>query len=130
MNKGLLIFLRVLQNSQELGTDDEHLVSRVYFSLKTPDGKILDLYSDVKLSPGADFTQDPLEASYPAELRGLLSYETFRQLVEQYYRDNIGATGRGIRIGPGAKGIVMMNNLFVMRKEVPVELIGPGSVGW
>jgi len=128
--KGKLIFSRLIQNSQELGTDDDHLVSRVFFDLETPEGINGGLHSDVKLSPGADFSNDPLEVSFPDAVRDVLGYETLRREVEQYYRDNVGATGRGIMIGPGAKGIVMKDNLFVSRKEVEVELLGSSKVGW
>lgn len=131
MAKGALIFQKVLQNSQELGTDDEHLVSRVFFDLMTPEGALTGLCSDVKLTPGAEFSNDPLEVTMPRALEGVVSYDVLRREVEQYYRDNVGATGRGIRLGPGAKGIIMRNNTLVMRKEVPVELIGSTKgKGW
>jgi hypothetical protein len=130
MAKGALIFQSVLQNFQEIGPDEE-LGSRVFYYLETPDGDIKGIYSDVKLTPGAEFSNDPLEATMPKALEGVVSYDVLRREVEQYYRDNVGATGRGIRLGPGAKGIVMRNNTLTMRKEVPVELIGKKKgKGW
>ena len=127
---GKLIFERVLQNSQELGTDNEHLVSRIFYYLVIPDGEIKGIYSDVKLSPGAEFSSDPLEVTMPKALEGIVGYNVLRREVEKYYRDNVGATGRNIRISPGATGIVMMDNTLVMRKEVEVELLGLGKKGW
>ncbi|MEN6560907.1 MAG: hypothetical protein ABFD52_09050 [Acidobacteriota bacterium] len=130
MAKGTLVFVKVFQNSQDLGTDDDHLVSRVFYDLETPTGTLAGLFSDVKLTPGADFSQDPLEVSYPEELNGILGYGILRPLVERYYRANIGETGSGIRIGPGCKGIVMRDNTCIMRMAFPVELTSTGKVGW
>jgi len=52
---------KCLQDAQDLGRNDEFMVSRVYFSLEV-DGIIYnDLYADVKQTVGSDFTDSNLK---------------------------------------------------------------------
>lgn len=43
---------------------------------------------------------------------GPRNYQGFRDCVEAYFRSLIGATGKGVHVGPGASSIVMSNNTF------------------
>ena len=121
MVKGKLAFTRIHQGSQELGTDDEHMVSRVFFDLLVGKEEQRGLYADVKQSAGARFETAPLEVSFPRGFKGRLNYGQFRQLVEDYYRRAVGSSGMGIRVGGGAS-VVMRNNIFAFPMVVDIEV--------
>jgi len=121
---GNLIFRAVLQNVRDAGTDDERPVSRVYFDLVTPEGITRGLFSDVKLSPGAEFSGDPAEVSMPKALAGRLGYEPFRKHVESVYWQSLRPTGR-IQSGNEAKGSLTKDNIVYLHRVVNVELSEP-----
>jgi hypothetical protein len=121
MVKGKLTFSRIHQDSQELGSSDEHMVSRVFFDLLV--GKVLhrDLYADVKQTVGTSYETAPLEVSFPHSFKGPLNYGQFRGLVETYYRRAVGSAGMGIRVGPGAV-VRMQDNIFASPWVVDIEV--------
>lgn len=128
MTKAIIYFKQLIQDSQDFGSDDEHMVSRVFFDLEVG-GKIFkNLYTNVKQPVGATFETTPLEVSQPVGYAGPLNYGTFRQLIEEYFRGLVGAQGKGIRID-GASNIRMQNNIFVQKKVVEFEVETSGT-GW
>ena len=102
---------RLIQDSQEYGSNDEYMVSRVFFNLKIGEKSFKDLYSNIKQTVGSDFNSTPLEISSPIGYEGPFNYLEFRNLVEAYVRDRIGPDGKGINMG-GAKNVRMRNNTF------------------
>jgi hypothetical protein len=127
-----LTFLECLQNSQELGSTDEHMVSRLFFSFEVNGHEYTGFYCDIKQMVGAQFeSESPLEVGAPTGGRypGPFPYEAFRAEAESYYRGLVGSQGRAIRIGPGAKGIGMINNRLVFRKVVEIPVSGT-EAGW
>jgi hypothetical protein len=120
MVKGKLIFTGIMQASQEYGTDDEHMVSRVYFDIEIEGKPQRGLYVDVKQAVGSSFEGGPIEVSLPKGYKGPISYTTFRDEVERYYRDSFGSSGRAFRFGPGSH-VVFRNNLVQMVKVVEFE---------
>ncbi|MHB1362091.1 MAG: hypothetical protein ACYCW5_05800 [Thermoleophilia bacterium] len=48
MSKVTIHLEKLIQDSQEYGSDDEHMVSRVFFSLEAGGALHGDLYADVK----------------------------------------------------------------------------------
>jgi hypothetical protein len=121
MIKGKLVFIRVIQDSQEYGSDDEHMVSRVFFDLEVGGEVHRGLYSDVKQTVGESYETAPLEVSLPRGYKGSLGYGGFRQHIETYYREAFGSSAKGIRFEPGAKGR-MWGNLYVSTKVVNIEV--------
>lgn len=121
MIKGKLAFSRILQVSQELGSNDEHMVSRVFFDLLVGQEAHRDLYADIKQTVGTSYETAPLEVSFPQGFRGRLSYDQFRRHVEAYYRRAIGSTGMGIHVSGGAS-ITMRNNNFAFPMVVDIEV--------
>ena len=65
MVKAQILFHKCFQNAQEYGSNDEYLVSRVFFSFLLPDKRIDDLYVDVKQTVGATFESGTLEIGLP-----------------------------------------------------------------
>ena len=130
MAKLKLLFIKIIQDSQEYGSDNQHMVSRVFFDIELKGVITRGLYADVKQPVGADFERDPLEVSFPRGYRGPIDYAKFRAEVEEYYRESIGSRGTGIRIGGGAN-IRMMNNTFIRPKIVEFDINEGGEPsGW
>jgi len=116
----------LIQDSQDYGSDDEHMVSRVFFDLEVDGVRHEGLYADVKQPVGSSFESDNLEVSKPVGYKGPFNYEAFRAVVEEYYRRLIGAQGRGIHIEGGAN-IRMSNNRIVTPELAQFEVQAVGG---
>jgi hypothetical protein len=121
-------FDKCIQDSQDYGSDDEHMVSRVFLTLEAAGKTYPNLTVDIKQTVGAKFESSPLEVSPPKGYKGSYNYAAFRELVEQYYRGFVGSKGRGIRIEGGAD-IRMRNNTFVQPRTATFEYTD-GSAAW
>jgi len=119
-------FQRCVQDSQEYGSNDEHMVSRVFFNMEVDGATKRDFSVDVKQVVGGDYETTPLEVSVPENYKG--PYEPFRQAVENYYRGLIGSSSHGIRIS-GGSNIRMYNNIFAVTKIVEFDTEGTDA-GW
>jgi hypothetical protein len=128
MGNAQVTFRYCMQDTQDIGNSDEHMVSRVFFSLKYDRKVHEDLYVDIKQAVGADFETSPLEVGVPQGYRGPFNHESFREEVEKYYRDLIGSKGAGIRI-TGSGNVRMRNNRFDFPRTVDFE-IHAGKGGW
>jgi len=120
-----ILFHKCLQNAQELGTNDEYMVSRVFFSIQLPGKQIDDLYTDIKQTVGDKFEGGTLEVGPPQNLKNVgLNYIAYRDLVEKYYRSLVGSTGSAFRVAENCSDIRMFNNEFVvpMTAEIEVDL--------
>jgi|TARA_R110000851_G_scaffold155597_1_gene298112 hypothetical protein len=115
-----IIFKKLIQDSQQLGSNDQHMVSRVFFDIESEKVK-LNSYADVKQSVGSDFESTQLEVSRPHNYEGPFDYFKFQQLVETYYRNLIGSTGTGINISGGGN-IRMSDNIFVQTAVYEIEV--------
>jgi len=123
------IFLQqLIQDSQDYGSDDEHMVSRVFFDLEADGKKYQGLYANIKQTVGAPFETGPLEVASPVGYKGPFDYSAFQKIVEDYYRRLVGAKGHGIHI-EGATNTRMRNNRFVEPQIAEFEVAIPGR-GW
>lgn len=119
-------FKKVHQDSQDYGSDDQHMISRVYFDVEVAGRIHSGLHVNVKQTVGADFERDPLEVDAPAPDAGAKPYAgpfnpgAFRREVETYYREQVGRMGRSVHIA-GATSVRMMGNRFVSPKTVEFE---------
>lgn len=107
-----VILEKCIQDSQDYGSDDEHMVSRVFFSIEA-DGRRSTGHVDIKQAVGSDYERGPIEVGPPADYAGPFNHEVFRREVTAYFRSCIGSAASGIRLGPGAAKIRMRNNTFV-----------------
>ena len=123
-----ITFHELVQDSQEYGSDDEHMVSRAFFTLEADGKNYGRLSADIKQPVGSSFETTALEVSPPSSYKGPLDHEAFRKQVEDYYRELIGRRGHGIRI-EGGGNIRMQNNLFVAEKKVSFQ-VGSKDMGW
>lgn len=116
---------KLIQDSQDFGSDDEHMISRVFFDLEIDGKKFEGLYANIKQMVGSSFESAPLEVSSPANYKGPFNYDAFRNIVEDYYRSLVGASGSSIHI-VGASSVRMRNNTFVrpLSTEFEVQVAG------
>jgi hypothetical protein len=124
-----VLFHRCLQNSQDLGTNDDHLVSRVDLSLEYGGQRAGPFSVTVKQSAGADYATAPLEVSKPSGYDGPFNYAQFRACVEQYYRNLVGSSARGIRISGGGQ-VIMRDNLFEMPAKCEFHAANRTEQAW
>ena len=126
-------FHKCIQDSQKYGSDDEHMVSRAFFSIEvrrvkegeTKTEKYDNLHADLKQTVGGKYEENPMEVGIPYDsserpYSGPMNYEVFRNATERYFRNLIGSNEFGICIKGGAV-TRMQNNIFV--KEYPVEFV-------
>ncbi len=130
MAKARILFQKCIQNAQELGSNDEFMISRIFFSIQLPDKQIDNIHTDIRQPAGGDFEKDALEVGPPQNLKGItIDYSVFRDLAEKYYRSLIGSTGSGIHI-VGSSNIKMFNNTFNMPMAADIEVEVTSSGGW
>lgn len=128
MRTARVVFRMCIQDSQDYGSDDEHMVSRVFFDLDLDGRQYMDLYVDIKQPVGSSFENTPLEIGAPQGYEGPFNYQAFRDAVEAYYRSLVGEHGSGIHI-EGASNVRMRNNTHVQEKQVQFE-VAEGNAGW
>ncbi len=128
MANARIFFHRCIQDSQDYGSNDEHMVSRVFFTLNYKGIVYENLYVDIKQSAGADYETGPIEVGKPQGNRGPFNHEAFRATAENYYRSLVGSRGSGIRI-TGGSNIRMRNNQFITPGVADLD-IQEGEGGW
>lgn len=99
-------FKELIQDSQNYGSDDEHMVSRVFFDLQVGDKKYPGAYANLKQAVGATASEH-IEVSPPAGYAGPFDHRKFQAEVEKYFRSLFVSSGSSIKRSPGAKGIRM-----------------------
>ncbi len=109
--KATITFSRCVQDSQDYGSDDEHMISRVFFDLEVDGHAYPGLHVDIKQAVGS------------------FNYTAFRDAVERYYRGLVGSTGSGIRI-QGGTDIRMRNSTFVSTRAEVFEIDASSSGCW
>jgi hypothetical protein len=126
--KTKVTFNKCIQDSQDYGSNDEHMVSRMFFDLEIGGKRYPGLYVDIKQSVGGDFEKTPLEVGTLQGYNGPLNYTAFREEAEAYYRGCFGSQGSGIRIA-GGSNIRMRNNIVIKSKVVEFET-DTATSGW
>ena len=125
MSKAKIIFYKCIQDSQDYGSDDEHMVSRVFFNLEIGEETFDGLSANIKQAVGGDYDTGPIEVSQPFGYDGLFNHQAFRDCAEKYYRSCVSSEATGIEIGEGAR-IRIYGNIF--KKEMVCEFeISGGS---
>ena len=123
-----VIFHELLQDSQDLGSDDEHVVSRIFFSVEANGRRFDNLQADIKQTVGSSYDTASLEVSSPkGGYRGPFDYDKFRAAVEVYYRKFIGAGG--VLDLTGSSNVRMRNNHMRHPSEIEFEASGQ-DVAW
>ncbi len=123
MAKITVRFHRCMQDSQEYGSDDQHMVSRVFFTLEVDGRRQGDFHADVKQLVGGGFETGALEVGPPVGYEGLFNQEEFSRATETYFRSLVGSSGSGIRIQGGSRVRIGVN-VHVLEREVTFEAPG------
>jgi hypothetical protein len=113
-------FEEVVQVSQEFGSDNEYMVSRVFFTAEIGEWKSERLSVDIKQTVGADYLTGPIEVLGLPGVEGL-SYSEFRDAAEAYFRSWVGGVGGQksfLSLGASAQ---MDDNRYVMKRAVEFE---------
>ena len=117
MPKFKVTFHECIQDSQDYGSDDEHMISRVSFSLEI-DGKSVGNFSaNLKQVVGSDAESGDIEVSPPNGYDGAFNQDGFSDAARKYFRSLVGATGSAIRIVGSAKNIRMRNGRYTKNAE-------------
>lgn len=119
-----LHFIELIQNSQTLGVQNEHMLSSVRFNIQLPDGTVhRDALAVLKQQVGSTFDA-PLEVLPPSNYSGpSLDFGKYCDVIEQVFREMIGPNAiSGIKISGNCTNVVMTNNRFGLRqvKDVPL----------
>ncbi len=122
MSKAKIIFNKCIQDSQDYGSDDEHMVSRVFFNLEIGEETFEGLSANIKQAVGGDYDTGPIEVSQPFGYEGAFNHHAFRDCAEKFYRSCVGSEGTGIRIGKGAQNILMRNNIIEKKMVCEFEI--------
>lgn len=126
--KATVTFTKCVQDSQDYGSDDEHMVSRVFSDLTIDGRPYPGLHSDIKQVVGSNFESGDIEVGRPSGYSGPFNYTAFRDAAERYFRRLVGSAGSDIRIS-GGSNIRMRNNTFVQNYMETFD-VDASSGGW
>lgn len=128
MSLAKVTFHKCHQDSQNFGSNDEHMVSRIFFVLEIGGKEFSNLFVDVKQTVGSNFENAPLEVSSPHDYKGPFNHDAFRKEAELYYRESFGPEGSAIN-WKNVKDLRMQDNIVFRDKTVEFEVKGSPS-GW
>ena len=111
---------KCIQNSQDAGSSDSHMISRVFYEMVVNGNKQGSFYSDITQPVGSEYNAEDLEVTVPADHKGPLNHERFAKGIRNYYQRLIGPKGSAISY-EGTKNVVRKNNTIVMDAEFEFE---------
>lgn len=126
MPRATVHFTGLHQDSQDYGSNDEHMVSRVFLDLEVDGRSFPGLHANVKQVVGSSYETGPIEVSSPVGYGGPMNHTAFSSAVERYYRGLVGSKGSGIRI-EGATNVRMRNNRFQKRASESFDVSNDGK---
>ena len=106
---------KCIQNSQEAGTDEAHMISRVFYEIVLNGNKQGSFYSDIRQPVGAASDADDLEVTPPGGYKGPLNHERFAKGIRNYYHRLVGSSPQG-------SGSSSRNKTFVMASEFEFDV--------
>lgn len=121
MSRAKVIFHECFQDSQDFGSDDEHMISRLFFTMEIEGERQEDLSVDIKQTVGSDYETGSIEVREPAGYEGPFNHHAFRECAERYYRSCVGGGGSGINI-QGGSNIRMTNNRIIKDMECEFDI--------
>jgi len=90
MRRAVLELKSLHRDAAELGSDEDVVVSRVFFHLRVSGEAPRRLTADVRQIAREAHPGAPLEVGRPIDYRGPFNYAAFRRCVEAYYRRLVG----------------------------------------
>lgn len=130
-------FYKVIQDRQDVGTDDDFMEARLFFHIflsdpdhpEIPATEFRDLTADVKQPNGANYEEDPLEVSYPKQFDEYIPRFPYEDAAERCYRKCYGQTASFIHIEGNIQDLRMRNNTFGLNHVEKLSMIDEGG-GW
>ena len=77
---------RCIQNSQEAGSDDSHMISRVFYEMVVNGNKQGSFYSDITQPVGSEYVVEDLEVTAPNGYKGAFDQARFAKGIRNYYQ--------------------------------------------
>lgn len=114
---------RCIQDSQEFGSTDKHMVSRVFYSIDVDGVPKGFFYSNLKQVVGSAYRSDNVEVSPPHGYNGPYNHNTFSNEVAGYFCRSVGSI---LLLGPGTL-VRMRNNTIVVPYRFQFEAEGPAA---
>jgi hypothetical protein len=106
---------RCVQDSQDYGSDDEHMVSRVFFKI-TVDGQAkADSHCNLKQLVGDSYESGEIEVGGPAGYSGAFDQQRFAREMTAYFRGLIGSSGGVINLA--GSHYIRMKNITVRKRH-------------
>ena len=111
-----LLFRKCIQDSQEFGSNDEHMMSRVFFLIEVDGAVQGEFFATIQQTVGTSYAEGPInQVEAPRSIEegrkytGPLDYGEYRAEVESYFRKCV---AQGIRFSGGGKNTRMFHNGF------------------
>lgn len=122
MAKVRLTINKCVQDSQQYGSDDDFMISRMFFSVQSPSGQRFDGYVNLKQVVGSGSDEGAIEVSAPLEYSGpSFNHQVFTKEVTACFQDLVGRNASAIRLGSGTKNVRMRNNTFVLNHSFDID---------
>lgn len=124
MKEAVITFYKTIVDSQEYGSDNDHIISRVFFIINVRDVKT-QMHVDVKQPFGESFSyaKNPVEVGNPFKGEPPVDYMKFRDAVEDYYRSIFSVDGSSAVISSTGLGNVrILDSTFETRKQVKLKI--------
>jgi hypothetical protein len=116
MKEYLVEALRVDQDSQNVGTPDDHMTARVLLGVRKSATEGISFFCTIKQPVGGAYQVEALEVSAPIGCPVKLDYGALRHKVADYYDRNL----RMLGLHPSQSGstqISMQGNIIVMQEQ-------------
>jgi hypothetical protein len=127
MPKVAVNILKCIQDSQEYGSNDDHMVSRVFCRISVDGRKIGDFYSDIKQTVGADYGADSIEVIPPHDYKGHYNHQAYSEGVRAYFLRAFNRSGAEFSFG-NSTNVRMRNNTCTTPHQFEFEADQPS--GW
>lgn len=117
---------KCVQDSQEYGSTDEYMVSRVFYTINVDGAPRGEYYSDIKQIVGSAYSSGNMEVSRPHEYRGPYDHSVFSDEVARYFCRLVSSSGAMFSLG-GAANVRMENNTFIVPYHFQFEAEGAAA---
>ena len=121
MTRAIINFIKLKQDFPEYGSNEQYMVSRVFFDLNVDGKSYTNLYSNIKQKIGSNFESEPLDISAPVGYDGKLNFEVFRAIVDTYIRSLIVNGEKCFNKVVAPSHIRMYGNTFESQLKVPFD---------
>lgn len=132
--EGTIHLRELLQDAQEFGSDDEFMVSRVFFDLEVDTRMFRGLYADLKQVVGSQFEDEAIQVTGPVGYTGPhpVNQKSFQDAVRRYFLRFIGPNGTSGILLVNSKNIRMRDNRFALPVSEPIDIdrLNPLGGGW